>query len=86
MPDYEMERLAVECSCGSLEASVLADLREQRSRRKEVSVPSREHGEVCCQVVTIDPRGPEAAKKMNAKLANVPNGAKVAEPKRTPTT
>jgi hypothetical protein len=46
-----MERLAVECGCGSLKA-----------------------------IVTIDPRDLEAAKKMDAELANVQKGAKVEEP------
>jgi hypothetical protein len=34
--DYEIERLAAEYGCDSLEASVLADLKEQRSRDKQV--------------------------------------------------
>ena len=38
VPDDEIECLAVELGLDSLEASVLADLREQRSRDKQVSV------------------------------------------------
>jgi hypothetical protein len=38
VPDDEIERLAAECGLQSLEASVLADLREQRSRDRQVSV------------------------------------------------
>jgi hypothetical protein len=38
VPDCEIQRLAAEYGCDSLEASVLADLKEQRSRDKQVSV------------------------------------------------
>jgi hypothetical protein len=38
VPDDEIERLAAKCGSQSLEASVLADLRQQRSRDRQVSV------------------------------------------------
>jgi hypothetical protein len=38
VPDCEIERLATEYGCDSVEASVLADLRQQQSRDKQVFV------------------------------------------------